>query len=315
MQILKILSEYEFISLEMLESILGDDFEDAKSIIAELSYESMIEYIGSVKENLRLNDAVRDYVQRSSYKLDDKYKNNLKKHVIQNINNYTEDIDRDISDYVISAKEALKQGLQVPTEFLIPSHFVNAMRELYNYERRFDEVILLANRVLYNSSNLDDRIVREIRYWLCLSLARKKDDKILEEVQKIKGADHNFLLGFYYRLTGRLNDAIDRLNEVLIEAPNFYRAKRELIQVYLNKEEFDLAFDLAKETYLLDKNNPYNIQSYFRCLLKLEGDGAKQTLEKLLNDLKSNINPKADEMYRTSLTQYYSQALVSTKRN
>jgi lipopolysaccharide biosynthesis regulator YciM len=91
------------------------------------------------------------------------------------------------------------------------------------------------------------------------------------------------------------------------EVPNYYRAKRELIQVYLNKEEFDLAFDLAEETYSLDKYNPYNIQSYFRCLLKLEGKSAKSTLEKLLDDLKNNINPKADEMYRTSLTQFYAQ--------
>ena len=114
-------------------------------------------------------------------------------------------------------------------------------------------------------------------------------------------------LGFYYRLTGRFDDALTRLNLVLKEAPNYYRAKRELIQVYLNKEEFDLAFDLAEETYLLDKNNPYNIQSYFRCLLKLEGKTAKSILERLLEDLKSNINPKADEMYRTSLTQFYAQ--------
>ncbi|KAA6322897.1 hypothetical protein EZS27_027609 [termite gut metagenome] len=307
MQLLKILSEYEFISLEMLEKILGEDFEDSKPIISQLSYESIIEYIGSVKENLRLNDAIRDYIQRSSYKMDDKYKNNLKKHVKENIQNYAEDLDRDISDYVISVKEALKQGLDVPSEFLIPSHFVNAMRELYNYERRLDEVVLLANRVLKNPEYLDEKIVREIRYWLCLSLARKRDERFLAEIQKISGVDHNFLLGFYYRLTGRFDDALIRLNRVLGEVPNYYRAKRELIQVYLNKEEFDLAFDLAEETYSLDKYNPYNIQSYFRCLLKLEGKSAKSTLEKLLDDLKNNINPKADEMYRTSLTQFYAQ--------
>lgn len=307
MQLLKILSEYEFISLEMLNKILGEDFENAKEIISQLSNEFIIEYLGSVKENLRLNDAIRDYIQRSSYKMDEKYKNNLKVHVKENIKNYAEDLDRDISDYVISAKEALKQGLDVPAEFLIPSHFVNAMRELYNYERRLDEVILLANRVLKNSDYLDERVLREIRYWLCLSLARKRDDRVLTEVQKITGVDHDFLLGFYYRLTGRFDDALKRLNQVLDKAPNYYRAKRELIQVFLNKEEFDRAFNLAEETYSLDRNNPYNIQSYFRCLLKLEGRNAKSTLERLLEDLEKNINPKANEMYMTSLTQFYAQ--------
>lgn len=307
LQLLKILSEYEFISIEVLEQIFGGDFELTKEIIRELSYESIIEYIGSVKENLRLNDAVRDYIQRSSYRLNDKYKKNLENHVKASIENYTEDIDRDISDYVISAKEALKLGIEIPPAFLIPSHFVNAMRELYNYERRFDEVIILAHRVLQNSDFLDKRVVREVRYWLCLSLARKKDGKLLAEVQKVSGVDHNFLLGFYYRLTGRLDDAVEKLEQVLSEVPNYYRAKRELIQVYINKEEFGLAYQLAEETYRLDKNNPYNIQSYFRCLLRLKGKDAKLELRKLLEDLKKNINSKADEMYRTSLSQFHAQ--------
>lgn len=46
---------------------------------------------------------------------------------------------------------------------------------------------------------------------------------------------------------------------------------------------------------------------YFRCLLKLEGRNAKSTLERLLEDLEKNINPKANEMYMTSLTQFYAQ--------
>ena len=305
MQLLRILSEYEFISMDVLETILGDDFEEAKHIITQLSYNSIIEYIGSVKENLRLNDAIRDYVQRSTYEMDEKYKHNLKRHVKNNIHNYIDDLDRDVSDYVISIKEALKQNLDIPEELLIPSHFVNAMRELYNYERRLDEVIILADRVLKNSSYLDIKILREIRYWLCLSLARKKDERFLSEVQSISGVDYDFLLAFYYRMIGRFDDALSRLKKVLEVMPYFYRAKRELIQVYLNKEEFELAYNLAEESYALDKNNPYNIQSYFRCILKLKGRSKIDALQKLLDDLKNNINPKADEMYRTSLAQYY----------
>jgi len=218
LQVLKIFSESEFLSFNVLEDILKEDFDEAKCIISKFSNEFIIEYVGNTREFPRLNDAVKDYVQRLGYKLDEKYNSNLKHHAEVAFKDY-EIADRDISDYVISCKESLKQGYQVPDEFLIPSHYVNAMRELYNYEKRFNVVITLAYRILHNERFLDKRIVREIRYWLCSALARKRDRRILEEVQKIDGPDHSFLLGFYYRLIGRHDDAVKRLKETLDIAP------------------------------------------------------------------------------------------------
>lgn len=304
LQILKILSESEFLSFNVLEVILQEDFNEARDIISQFSNEFIIEYVGNTREFLRLNDSVKDYIQRLGYKLIDKYNTNLQQHAQHAFKDY-EIFDRDISDYVISFKEALKQGYNVPKEFLIPSHYVNAMRELYNYERRYKEVVTLADRILQNEKYLDKRIIKEIRYWLCLSLARRRDRRILEEVQKIDGADHNFLLGFYFRIVGRHEDAIHRFNKVLEEAPNFYRAKRELVQVYLNTEQYDEAFALARENYYMDKNNPYNLQSYFRCLIKLEGPKQKNELKNLLQDLEKNPHEKAHEMFMTAQAQYY----------
>lgn len=303
LQVLKILSETEFLSFNILEDILQDDFELAKKILTQFSNIFVIEYIGSAKEFLRLNDAVKDYIQRLGYKLDDKYSKNIQNHVKKAFENY-DFVDRDISDYVISFKEALKQGYEVPKEFLIPSHYVNAMRELYNYERRYREVITLAERILQNERFMDKRIVKEIRYWLCLSLARRRDKRILQEVQNIAGPDHNFILGFYYRIIGKHDDAINKLNEVLSIAPTYYRAKRELVQVYLNTEQYDEAINLAKENYQLDKNNVYSLQSYFRCLIKLEGTKSKIELSNLLCNLEKNPHHKAREMHLTSKAEY-----------
>ncbi|WP_276976821.1 TIR domain-containing protein [Flavobacterium filum] len=304
LQILKILSESEFLSFNVLEDIIQDDFNEAREIITQFSNEFIVEYVGSTREFLRLNDSVKDYIQRLGYKLIDKYNTNLQQHAQQAFKDY-EIFDRDISDYVISFKESLKHGYIVPNEFLIPSHYVNAMRELYNYERRYKDVVTLADRILQNEKYLDKRIVKEIRYWLCLSLARRRDRRILEEVQKIDGADHNFLLGFYFRIVGRHEDAIHRFDKVLEEAPNFYRAKRELVQVYLNTEQYNEAFTLARENYYMDKNNPYNLQSYFRCLIKLEGAKGKNELKELLYDLEKNPHEKANEMFMTAQAQYF----------
>jgi len=304
LQILKILSESEFLSFTVLENILQEDFEEAKDYISQFSREFIIEFIGSTREFLRLNDAVKDYIQRLGYKLSEKYIINLQHHAKNAFKDY-EIIERDTSDYVLSFKEALKQGYEVPKEFLIPSHYVNAMRELYNYDRRYKDVITLAERVLQNERYLDIRILREIRYWLCLSLARRRDRKILEEVQKIEEPDHSFLLGFYFRIIGRHEDAIKRFTKTLEFAPHHYRAKRELILVYLNMEQYEEAFTLARENYYLDKNNPYHLQSYFRCLIKLEGSKQKKELLNLINGLENNPHIKATEMCMTSRAQYY----------
>ncbi|MGB8657050.1 MAG: TIR domain-containing protein [Candidatus Zixiibacteriota bacterium] len=313
-QILRFLSDCEFVSLPILEVVINEEFSRIKSLIEEFSNSFIIEFIGATREYFRLNETIRDYIQRLGIKLHKTYLQNLENHVKSAFNDY-DTLDRDLSDYAISVKEALKKGYQIPQDLLIPSHFLNAMRDLYNDERRYKDVIELADRVLLNENYLDDRICREVRYWLCLSLARRKDKRILEEVQKIDGADHNFLLGFYYRLVGRFEDAVKRLTDVLQVSPSFYRAKRELVQVYINLEEYDKAYDLAKENYETEKNNPYNLQSYFRCLIKsstISIRDKKGELTKLLENLNNNIHDKAKEMYMTSKAQFY--AIVENDR-
>ncbi|MEC5278561.1 toll/interleukin-1 receptor domain-containing protein, partial [Klebsiella pneumoniae] len=84
--------------------------------------------------------------------------------------------------------------------------------------------------------NMDNGVVQDIRYYLCLALAKKSDSRLLTEVQKIRGDEHKFLLGFYYRKCGRLSDALSQF-ESIINAPYVEsRAKRELVQVYTQLE-------------------------------------------------------------------------------
>lgn len=315
-QVLVFLSDCEFVSLNLIEEVFKNDSIKIKSVIEEFSNNFIFEFIGATKEYFRLNDAIRDYVQRTGIKLNEKYSQNLKSYVKSTFNNY-DTIDRDISEYVITIKEALKKGYDIPNELLLPSHFLNAMRDLYNSERRYNDVIILADRILLQEKYLDTRILREVRYWLCLSLARKRDKRLLEEIQKIEGPDHNFLLGFYYRLSGRHYEAIERLTAVLEDSPNFNRAKRELVQVYLNLDEYDKAFGLAKENYQLGKNNPYHVQNYFRCLIKIDSISVKDKkdeLKKLLKNLKDNPHEKANEMYLNANAQYIEIINFNEKR-
>lgn len=302
-QILKILSDSECISLNFIKEILGNDFEESEKILTEFSNSFIIEFVGSTKEFMRLNDSIKDYVQRINYTLSRTYEENMINHITESFNSLNA-IESDTSDFFISIKEALKKKIEIPKAFIIPSHYINAMRDLYNNENRYNDVIILADQILLNESYLDKKIVKEIRYWLCLALCRKRNERLLKEVQHIEGVDHNFLLGFYYRLKGRNNDAIDKFLSVLNINPKFYRAKRELVQVYINVELFSDALTLARDSYLLDKSNPFNLQSYFRCLIKTNGHGSKDELSRLLFELEKNPHEKAQEMFLTAKAQY-----------
>jgi len=156
-----------------------------------------------------------------------------------------------------------------------------------------------------NEVYLDKNIIHDVRYWLCLSLARRKDRRVLREVQKLDDADHNFIVGFYYRIIGKPKYAIERFNKVLTERPGYFRAKSELVQVYLNVEDYDNALQLAKENYYTDKNNPYNLRSYFKCLMLVEGKKAKVELQNLLDGFEMSPHEKAKEMHLNSTAEFY----------
>lgn len=303
LQILKLLSDSECISIVFLREILDNDFDDSKEILTDLSNSFIIEYVGASKEFIRLNDSIKDYVQRINYSLDEKYRTNIKDHITKAFEENSM-LERDTSEFYITIKEALKNKIDIPRQYLIPSHYINAMRELYNNENKYNEVIELADRILLNENYLDKKIVKEIRYWLCLALCRRRNERLLVEVQNINGIDHNFLLGFYYRLKGRNIEAIDKFNDVLAQNPRFYRAKRELVQVYINIERFKDALQLAKDSYIQDKSNPFNLQSYFRCLIKTEINNSKDELKRLVSELEKNPHQKAQEMYLTAKAQY-----------
>lgn len=310
--LLRLLAEFEFISIDFLFNIIGDETPNYKDFITRFSYSAIIEYIGASKEYIRLNDSVRDHILRTGQPIKDSFQRNLKQHAEVFIKDYLT-IDKDISDFNYSIQYALEEGNDVPQEYLIPSHFLNTMKELYDNKRKYSDVVKLADRVLENSYFIDKRILREIMYWLCLALARTRNDRFLKDVQKIDGPDHNFLLGFYYRLKGQNEKAIERLNEVLRYSPYFYRAKRELVQVYLNIDDYESAYQLAKENYENDRSNPYYAQSYFRCLVKLRKDNRDNPeIEKVLNALAKIRSDKAQEMHFTAKAQY--EAFVKSNR-
>lgn len=279
-----LLSEFEVISLDFLYEIAEEHI--YSPILNDLIARCVVDTVGIEQEFIRLNDAVRDYIRRNRFEVSSVFKERLNKHVVTFVSSGNV-FDRDISDIQYSVQKSLLEGKDIPKEYLIPSHFLITMRDLYHQRKHYDRIIELADIIFRNQTSLENTIKSDIQYYLCLALARKKSGKFLSEVQKVKGPEHNFLLGLYYRIIRKDSDALINLEKALASPSTATRAKRELVQVYLHTEQYDKAIVLAKESYDTNKDNPYHIQAYFNCLINSEGNDTKNTdeLRKLIDEL------------------------------
>ena len=280
---LYLLSEFEFISLDILFSIVPEV--EYAAFLNEFIAGCICDYVGVEKEFVRLNDVIRDYVRRNRLKIPEEFRGKLNKHLNEFLTSPYQPGDRDVSDILYSLKEGIKAGRPVPDKYLVPSHFLLSIQELYQERGHLDRVIELADRLLAKEHLLDSAVAQNVRHYLCLSLARKRDPRMLTEVQKIHQPDHNFLLGFYYRLQGRPDDAIQRLTRCL-NSRVATQAKRELVQVYLSIEDFDAASVLAQTNYEENRRNPFHIQAYFNTIVNSrQASERRDILQQLIDEL------------------------------
>lgn len=307
--ILALLAQYGAIGLNTLYDIVGDSI-DINSILEGLFAKGICETFGLNKEYIRLNDIVYDYLIRTNMEIPAEYQQK----VAQSLNDFLENKDED--DYFIDIlnqqflikKAIIDKKIDAVEDLLIPSHFLHSMKELYDKHKNYDDVIILADRILQKGLIIDKYINNEIRYYLCMSLARTKSDRFKDEVQTVEGADHDFLFGFYYRQIGRTENAIERYKSALVKRNPFARAQRELVQVYLMTEDYEKAYKLAKENYESDnKKNPYHIHAYFSCLLRVsqtDEDNKAEVLARLIRELEIIKHENAKEFFLRCKAQY-----------
>lgn len=291
MEFLRFLIELNMISYQTLQRIvLNDDL--VKEKINKFYINGIIEFVGVSNEYIKIATAVKDYVTRAEYTLSEDYANKLDKYVSDFLNGYQYE-ELDMPDYLLKLKESLKVNGKIDNEYMIPSQYLKTMVELYEKQKDYAKVIEYADIVLKSTDYIEDKLVFEIRYFLCMALAKRRNRRMLSEVQKIKGADHNFLLGFYYRMIGSYDKALEELDKSLKIRRQFAKAKREKVQVLINLERFDEALDVAKENYENDKANPYHAHAYFLCLIK--GEELEQNTD-IINEVVDNLGKSTSDL-------------------
>lgn len=295
---LYLLSKFEFVSFDFIFGLVGED--EYYEILSSFLISSVCERLGVNGDYIRLNEVVRDYISRNRFGLPLSFSEKLKEYVRDFLGTYQDD-NKDVSEYIFSMQEALISGVAVDERILIPSYFLKTIRHLYDVNRNYKEVIRLSDRVLLNEAYLHKDIVLHIRFMKCQALARLRESDFFSEVKHMPEPDNSFLHGFFFRISGQQERALASYQRVLQRKPNDFKTKSEIVLVYMQSDEHELAFDLAKEVYERIPNNPLNANNYLSCLFyKDRHDVDRDLLEEIAQRLQSNSSNRAQEMYSSA---------------
>lgn len=310
-QIIIGLSKFEVISYDLVYKIYGESEEVYKSI-QKLSDLTLFFAVSSTHDYLKLNSSIADYISRSKLELDKKYQekiNEIAKEAIEKPLELNE--HSDYSEFLFTLQNMIKEGIPIPSKYLIPSFILKSIIKEYN-DRHYKTVIELATKLLENEDKFDSQIIRETRIWLCLAYCRKQNEKFFEVINYFK-LDYEesliefyFLFGFYYRNGDNMDDAERNFLEVLKIDANHSRTKRELVNVYLRKGEYMKALNWARENYTRFKTNILHIQAYFTCLIKKEEitDNDLIIISELLNNASKSLDKKAGDIKREMQAEF-----------
>jgi len=264
-ELLTFLSWFEFVSIDFILR-LGDEMKtELVAIVNEFIEHGICQGIGTLGEYVRLNDVIRDYVARGSISIPARFAKAIATVSRALLASQESADDFDYSEKAVAIRMALLEGREVPESMLIPAHFLNAISQNYK-NKKYANVISLSERVL-SKPNYEDYIRNQITHFFCMALARRRDPRFLGEVQKIRGKEHDYVIGFYYRKMGRYEDAIPRFKSAMEERRWEENSKRELVLIFNITEEYDQAFNLAKESYYDFPSNPISVLAYFEVLL------------------------------------------------
>lgn len=310
--LLVILSQFDFISYDILEDIFEERIKEILETLYDMMVYGIVSTFGPSDRFFRLDHYLSDYIKRNHFTLPrdlECHTNEILEKRIAECNDITEDTSLylyDIKNKIISRRGDAKS-------FLIPSVVIRSVMDIYN-RQDYNLVIEICDKVLNDSHNFYDDITYELKYWLCLALSRiQMENRFIEEVRSIKGADYWFLKGFYQRIATNYTNAEQCFKKALDEAPSMQRAKRELVTVLLAQKRYVEALSLAEENYKRNTDNTYHIHAFFRCLIKkhcLKHDDIV-ILDELLDGIKNSYSDKREELIAAMDIEY--QAYVKKK--
>ena len=293
------LSRFEILSADMLNSAFEIDPE-LQQIYEEFRALSICNLYGSNGEIIRVSDIIRDYVNRLKHELSPEYKKIIDEMVSASLDQKFFE-DSDLATYYGTIKQKIVNGAKTNSTAILPSLYIKSIVEFYN-NKRYKECCALCKQIIDDKADLDfDVSLRRVLYtYFCQSLARQHKDEFFEYVNNsvFSKVDQLYLLGFYYRINGNPQKAIEKLTDALNKDGSRAQIKRELVNAYILIEDYDSALQYSCINYQDDPLNPYHAQSYFKCLINQPNPAAyKDKLSSILSVMENIPSPKAQDMY------------------
>lgn len=312
--IIILLSKYEYLSYAVLQKIFADRIDVFNDCLTKLIVCALVETFGPGDEYIKLDYSYADYIRRNRLKMSP----DLEIHSLECITeSLTCDakITEDLSLYLFEIKDRLSKGNIEKNTLLVPSIVIKYIIDIYD-KQKWKQVVDLCDKVLNDSYKLSfyQDVIREIRYWLCLSLCRLQNERFFQEVHHFSGADYNFLMGFYMRNETNYPSAEKYYTKALEYQPKLAKALRELVTVMLAQRRFKDALELAKNNYLAQPSNTYHIHAYFRCLVREREITStdRDILRQLIDEMDNSQSPKKMSLIRAMKLEY--DAFASEKK-
>lgn len=271
-QLMVLMSKFEFISYGLICQLYKED--DLDVILEDFSNLALYETFGPSRQFLRLNLTLSDFINRSKFPLDQKYQEALSNFAREMTE--TNDEDLDLAEQLYKIKESIKNNsYNVNSKYFLPSFVLKVIVDEY-HKGDYPAVIDLADRIINDfQRNNYDTIQYTIRYWLCLALCHETNQRLLEEVKYFTNSyTHNFLLGYYYR-NKRDYPKAEKYYRQAVGASSAAKkefkskAEHELSIVLMKNGNYKDAFDFAQSSYMRFPTNPYHIETYYHCLVRM----------------------------------------------
>lgn len=289
MQLLLIMSKFEFISYDFLTQIYKG--KDIDNILEKFRFYSIYETFGSCNQYMRISPTLANYIDRSKkFKLNKNYENQIKD-ISKSYISITDNDSLDLSQDLFRIKEQIKDPqFVISTDYILPSYALKVIVDLYRKGDN-ENVVKIAHKVLYDyKRNNYETITYPIRYWMCLSYCKLQDNNIFEELKYFHDYAYYFILGYYFRINGNYKQAQINFEKALTfktegKSRKYYKAEHELVICLMKQGLYVLALDIAKGCYDKDSTNPYFIEAYFRCYIR-SSYFKVEVLRNLIEDIK-----------------------------
>lgn len=308
----KVLAEVDMISFDLLEQLYEEDYPEIEQLINCFESLSILNFYGPGGNNISLDGGVADYIRRSKLDLDPIMKSRIEEIIYNKIDAVEDDLG-ELSIFLCGLRKQLLSGKGFA--YVMPSIVISTVIDLYN-QGCYESVKKICLHALEHSSSYTEEPLQELYYRLCQVLARMKDRDFFTYIDKIQDrGSKDFLLGFYYRYKEDYFRAEDYLLKALNFNPNMQVARRELVNVYLNQNEYRKALPLARENYTRKSTNSYHIEAFFRCLLNQYpwDDETKDTLNRLLKEMSENFSRRKDELLASMRLEFFIKSRSHTK--